>query len=324
MLIDAHVHISLDGKNFRASRETHKTGDNHTIRNILREYKRVGIYILRDGGDNLDVSLRARAIAREEGMIFRTPVYAIYKRGAYGSFLGKPIENIQQFDQEFRNLLLFKPDHLKILATGLLDFNCFGKADGLAFDAQELYHMVRRAKEEDLPVMVHANSAEAVLAAVRAGADTIEHGYYLSEETLNLMAEKETIWIPTLAPVGNLIAYHNDRYASQMDNIKKIYESQKENVWRAYQIGVKIAVGSDAGSHHVYHGQGFWDEVCHLVQAGLNKEDVLRASFVNGIKALRLKNEELALCSGLNRGHDEYGHDQYSDYLLRDFAKRIE
>ncbi len=297
MLIDAHIHIALDGKNFRASREIHKTGHNHTIRNILREYKKVGIYTLRDGGDNLDVSLRARTIAREEGMIFRTPVYAIYRRGAYGSFLGKPVENIQQFDQEFKNLLRFKPDHLKILATGLLDFNCFGKADGMAFAAQELYHMVQRAKEEDLPVMVHANSAEAVSAAVRAGADTIEHGYYLAEEVLYLMAERETIWVPTLAPLGNLIACHSGRYASQMDNIRRIYESQKENVARACQIGVKIAVGSDAGSHQDYHGQVFWDEVRHLVQAGLKKEDVLRASVVNGIKALRLNNGELAPCS---------------------------
>ncbi|NLI92642.1 MAG: amidohydrolase family protein [Peptococcaceae bacterium] len=296
MLIDAHIHISLNGRDFAASRKMHQTSNNDIIKNQLNEYKKLGIYLLRDGGDNLNISFRAREIAREEGMILRTPVYAIYKRGTYGSFLGKPITDLDEFDQEFKNLLRFQPDHLKIILTGLADFNSFGKIDGIAFHDQQLYHMVQSAKDKDLPVMVHANSAKAVQMAVRAGADTIEHGYYLGEEELYQMAEQGTIWIPTLAPIGNLIAYNDSRHQSQMDNILKIYESQTEKVIRANQIGVKIAVGSDAGSRCVNHGQGFWDEVFYLTQAGLKKEEVLKDSFVNGIQALGLRKDELDCC----------------------------
>lgn len=316
MFLDAHIHISLDGRDFRTSRKMHRTGNSDIIRNILKEYKKLGIYLLRDGGDNLDVSLRAREIAREEGMILKTPVYAIYKQGKYGSFLGKPVADRDQFKQEFKRLLLFEPDHLKIILTGLLDFNCYGKVDGTAFSYQELYYMVQSAKEKGLPVMVHANSAEAVQIAVRAGADTIEHGYYVSEEELYLMAEQGTIWVPTLAPLGNLCTYKDTRYAGQMDTITKIYESQKENVRRADQIGVKIAVGSDAGSYGVYHGQGFWDEVSHLVQAGLKQEEVLKASFVNGIRALGLNKYELDNCfkDCESRGINNFCEDIMSKY----------
>jgi hypothetical protein len=76
--------MALDGRDFRNSRiENQKPV---VIRKLLQGYKKKGIYFLRDGGDNLNISLQARDIALEEGMILRTPVYAIYKKGAYGSF----------------------------------------------------------------------------------------------------------------------------------------------------------------------------------------------------------------------------------------------
>jgi predicted TIM-barrel fold metal-dependent hydrolase len=76
MLIDAHVHLALDGINFQAARRQHATPDRFLIREVLLSYKKMGIMALRDGGDNLNVSLTAREIASEEGMIVRTPAYA--------------------------------------------------------------------------------------------------------------------------------------------------------------------------------------------------------------------------------------------------------
>jgi imidazolonepropionase-like amidohydrolase len=293
MYIDAHIHISLNGEDFRAARQAHHPVNHEIIRTLLRKYKESGIYFLRDGGDNLDVSFLAREIAREEGMIFRTPVYAIYKRGAYGNFLGKAIGNPAEFRTEFPKLMAFKPDHLKIILTGLVDFDDFGKVDGVNFRFEELYYMVQSAKDKNLPVMVHASSAEAVRLAVEAGADTVEHGYFLTEEVLHLLKANGTIWVPTLAPLGNLVVYNEARYQLQIENIKKIYQSQKETVKKAYDLGVKLAVGSDAGSYHVYHGRGFWDEVDHFTRAGLSKEQVLAMAWVNGTAALHLRRQEL-------------------------------
>lgn len=294
LFIDAHVHLALDGIDFQNSRRKHKTApDSDVIKDVLRKYKKAGIRFLRDGGDNLNVSLLARELALDEGIILKTPVYAIYKKGRYGSFLGRPVSDMAEFKDEFIRLLSYKPDHLKIPFTGIMDFDQLGKVDGINFTFDELYYMIQTAKDYGLPTMVHAYSPDAVRIAVLAGADTLEHGYYLTEDELYLMAEHKTIWVPTLAPLGNLIDQNDMRFRSQIPTIKQIYEAQKQKVNRAFELGVKVAAGSDAGSPRVYHGQGIFDEIDHLAGAGIDREKVLEAAWINGAKALNLKITEI-------------------------------
>jgi imidazolonepropionase-like amidohydrolase len=67
-----------------------------------------------------------------------------------------------EFKEVYQELFALKADHLKIILTGLVDFNEFGKVDGIAFRFEELSYMTQSAKEHGLPVMVHANTAQAV------------------------------------------------------------------------------------------------------------------------------------------------------------------
>lgn len=296
MLIDAHVHLSLNGIDFQAARRQHAAKpDRSIIRNVLQNYKQMGITALRDGGDNLNVSLTARDLAIEEQMIVRTPVYALYKEGAYGNFLGRPVVGIKEFKQEFSKLIAQRPDHLKIIFTGLLNFDEYGIIDGVNFTAEELYYMIQSAKDKNLPAMVHVSSAEAIRMAILAGADTIEHGFYVTEEELAMMREQGTIWLPTLAPLGNLVASRDNRYADREGIIKKIFNNQQKMVLKAHEMGVKIAVGSDAGAYKVTHVQGYFDEVSYLLEAGLSREEIEKTVFPNGIETLRLTNKELEL-----------------------------
>jgi len=317
ILVDAHVHLALDGIDFQEARLQHKNNPNSIIiTNVLRKYKKMGICALRDGGDNLNVSLLARELALEEGMILRTPGFAIYKQGCYGSFLGKPVADMADFKNVFKKLLASNPDHLKILLTGLVDFNQFGKVDGSHFSYDEMYYMIQTAKDQDLPVMVHTNSAEAVGIAVKAGANTIEHGYFLTENELQLMLEHDTIWIPTLAPLGNLIVSKDSRFTDQLPNIARIYDAQKAQVKKAFELGIKIAVGSDAGSYGVSHGKGFYDEVGHMVMTGISKRAILELATANGIGALNLNNKELDYIFQAKKSVELRNYDEDSSDLL--------
>jgi len=91
------------------------------------------MYILRDGGDGIYASKLAREIAREEGMIYKFPIYALYKKGNYGSFLGNPIASREDFKREFKVLLGHKLDHLKIIMTGIVDFQKYGEVGETSF-----------------------------------------------------------------------------------------------------------------------------------------------------------------------------------------------
>ncbi|SNS67006.1 Amidohydrolase family protein [Anaerovirgula multivorans] len=289
MLIDAHVHVAFNNlynkKLWEAASIDKKI---KYIKEILRRYKKYKISIVRDGGDGLEVSKLAREIAETEGMIYKSPIYAIYKQGHYGAFLGKSIVDVNSFKKEFQILLNNRLDHLKIVMTGMVSFKKYGEVGETAFSIDELKYMVETAKYHNIPVMIHANGEEGVKRAIEAGVDTIEHGYLISEAELYHMAEKSIIWIPTLAPLGNILASDDMRFQKERDVIYRVYDGQIKNIEKAMKIGTKIALGSDAGAYKVGHGSGLLDEIKHFERTGLSRQKIEEMCFENGAKALKL------------------------------------
>lgn len=289
MLVDTHIHIaSNDFFNRESWHDIDIRKRNEYIRNTLKEYKNRGIYILRDGGDGIFASKLARKIAKEENMIYKSPIYAIYKKGYYGSFLGRGITDKKDFKREFKVLLEHDLDHLKIILTGMVSFQEYGQVGETAFTLDELKYMVHTAKEYNIPVMVHANGTEGVSRAISAGVDTIEHAYLISEKEVYRMGERGIIWSPTLAPLGNIISSNDNNFLDNMEIIKKVYEGQVENIKNAMKSGVKVALGSDAGAYRVSHGVGLLDEIHLFEEIGFTRNKIEKMAFENGMLALNL------------------------------------
>ena len=82
MFGECHAHIIMDGLNYKKAIETHREHINDdVIRRHLEEYCKRGITFVRDGGDALGVSSRAKELASEFGIDYRTPAFAIHKNG---------------------------------------------------------------------------------------------------------------------------------------------------------------------------------------------------------------------------------------------------
>lgn len=287
MLIDAHIHIAASSLYTRQGWEAADLNQRiEWVKEIFRQYKKQNIYALRDGGDVISASLLAREIAPLEGIIYKSPIYALYRRGCYGSFIGRPIEDICSFKEEFKNLLSYKPDHLKVILTGLVSFEIYGDVGETAFTYDELKYMVEEAHSNGIPVMAHANGREGVGRAVKAGVDTIEHGYLMTAAELNVIAEKDIVWVPTLTPLGNIIDSRDERFTNEIKTIQKVYDSQVENIRIAAGLGVKIALGSDAGAYKVGHGSGLIDEINHFIRAGFCRYEIEKMCSENGARAL--------------------------------------
>ncbi|NTW71503.1 MAG: amidohydrolase family protein [Eubacteriaceae bacterium] len=296
MFIETHMHIALNGVNAEEYKrklmvDLEKTED--LIRKSLSAYKTRGIIAVRDGGDSLGLFSLARKIAEEEGIIYKTPVQGIFKKGFYGSMIGQPVEDMNDFKSYFRKLMKHKPDFIKIILTGMMSFKNYGYSGETGFDLNELKSIVDRAKDKGLPVMIHANTKDAVQMAIKCKVDTIEHGYYITEEELQGMKEEGIIWVPTLAPLGNIIYSNDVRYKNEVKTIRRIFEEQSEMVKKGYDLGVKIAVGSDSGAYRVYHGSGFFDELIYLNKAGIRKKELMVMAHKNGLEALNITQEEI-------------------------------
>ena len=271
MFGENHAHIFMNALDYRQAVKDHeKVPDEKLIREHLKAYQEKNVSFVRDGGDYLGVSQKAREIALEYGIDYRTPIFAIHKKEHYGGIVGRAFETMKEYAALVREVKKEGGDFIKIMTTGIMDFDTDGSITGAALSFEEVREMVHIAHEEGFSVMSHTNGARAVKEAAMAGVDSIEHGNYADEEALKIMAEKGTIWVPTITVVKNLIG--KGRFFDQV--LLQIWEKGKTNIRKGYELGVNLALGSDAGAYLVPHGQGIMDEWACFREILGDKEDL--------------------------------------------------
>lgn len=257
MFGECHAHVIMNGINYKEAVSLHKNGvQDRVIHDCFREYQKRGITFIRDGGDALGVSARAKKIAPEYGIDYRSPIFAIHREGHYGSIVGKAYTTMKEYHALVLEAKREGADFIKIMTTGLLDFNDQGKITGTPLPEQEVKEMVRIAHGEGMAVMSHTNGVYGVRASIEAGMDSIEHGNYIDEETVEMLAQSGTVWTPTLVTVRNLLGC--GRYEDKV--LLPIIEMGERNLRLAFEKKVNAALGSDAGAYRVFHGQGIYDE----------------------------------------------------------------
>ena len=228
---DLHVHIALPEKEL----------SDEQIRAKLTAYKDAGVTFLRDGGDSRGVSLRAKTIAAELGIDYRTPVFAIYKEGCYGSFLGKSFKDFDEYKSLVDEAERGGADFIKLILSGVVDF-CGGSNDFEPFLTQEeVSLMVGYAHGKGFSVMAHVNGAENIKMALSAGADSIEHGYFMDEQCVDMLASSDTVWVPTIAAVA---AFVGDKKYDQAF-LKQVLADHAKMIKKAWYIGAMIGLGTD-------------------------------------------------------------------------------
>ena len=249
-MVDCHIHMVLDGEDWKTAIHRHAQGvDIPWVHSVLAAYRDAGFTYLRDGGDRWGVGKKARELAGQYGITYRTPLGNLCRAGHYGGFIGETYENFREYAALVRQHREDGADFIKIMISGLMDFDHYGVLTHSGFAPQDIRELTHIAHEEGFSVMAHANGAETVIAAARAGVDSVEHGAYLNEEALWAMREAGTVWVPTLSTIGNL---RNKGRFSQPD-VEKILHSAMENVARFAQKGGLIAPGTDAGAWQVPH-----------------------------------------------------------------------
>ena len=251
MLWDCHIHMVLDGLDWRAAIGRHRDAPREDwIRGVLAEYARQGFGYLRDGGDRWGVGGRARELSGAYGILYKTPLAPLYHRGHYGAFIGTGYSDLREYAALVKRQRELGADFIKIMISGLMDFDRFGVLTEEGLPGEEIRELVHIAHEEGFAVMAHANGARTVEAAARAGVDSVEHGAYLDEEALHAMTENRTIWVPTLSTIGNL----RGKGRFRENAVEAILESALENVRAFADMGGLLAPGTDAGAWAVPHG----------------------------------------------------------------------
>lgn len=272
MFGENHAHIFMNARNYREAVRQQENGvDEEVIHRHFKAYQDKGISFVRDGGDFLHVSQKAKELSGSYGIDYRTPAFAIHHNGHYGKIVGRGFDTLKEYATLVREVKACGGDFIKIMTTGIMDFDTDGSVTESALPFSEVKEMVHIAHEEGFSVMAHTNGARAVREAAVAGADSIEHGNYVDEEAMWAMKENKTVWVPTITVVKNMIGC--GRFSDEV--LEKIWETGSRNIQRGYEIGVQLALGSDAGAYLVPHGQGIKDEwECFQEILGKNNKEV--------------------------------------------------
>lgn len=280
--IDAHVHLALDSLDFFQCLKNWAQPAliEENMQRFLQSYQKLGIVALRDGGDLPAFAWKAKNRVQEgvwSGPQIISVREAVNRAGMYGRFLGRGFKDLPDWRDKERNFFKQGLDQLKIVVTGLIKFDNYQVVGSTQWSIEELSELVEAAHRRGVLVMAHASGAEGISVAIASGVDSIEHGYYMTTEQLVQMREKEIAWVPTVAPIGNILKYPTDRYsAHEIDTLQRILEGQLVQINAAYHLGVRLGVGTDAGAYQVPHAESLYDELDWLVQAGIPRLEVYR------------------------------------------------
>jgi imidazolonepropionase-like amidohydrolase len=305
-LIDCHIHLALDGVNFKqATAQWEHPGDLEARLTLELEcYLSKGVLVVRDGGDRPGIALHtAKAIQKGKlnGPQVLASGQAITRNGKYGSFLGQGINTPAEAGEFIEQQAGLGVSQIKIITSGIVSFSEYGRVGSLQFSLADLSFMVEAAHRLGLRVMAHASSEEAVRTCLQAGVDSIEHGYFLSTESLKAMAHQGVAWVPTVVPVANQVLKPNCRAGYTPDQIKIIsrtYREHQEKLALAHHLGVSLAIGTDAGASGVLHGHAHLEEMQLFAEAGLDNVTVLQSATSKAAKVLGLEKEYGTIAPG--------------------------
>lgn len=234
MFADLHIHMLLSGSDWKAAIAGHQPHPDDTlIKERLSAYESAGISYLRDGGDRFGVCLRAKELAPEYGITYRTPAFPIYKKSHYGSFIGRGWSDFAEYRALLAEAQASGADFIKLMVSGLMDFSAYGVLTEEPLTGAEMHDLIAAAHDLGFAVMAHCNGAKAVKNAVTAEVDSIEHGAYLDDEACHILAESDTVWVPTLSTIGNLIG--SGRFPD--DVAERILRSAQENIQKVANLG---------------------------------------------------------------------------------------
>jgi imidazolonepropionase-like amidohydrolase len=154
----------------------------------------------------------------------------------------------EEMRKAVREEVKYGSDWIKLLVTGA--FQSVGdNPRNVAFSPEELRAAVEEANRLGVPVAAHAHAAEGIKQAVAAGVRSIEHGTYIDDEAISMMAKRGTFLVPTVY-MGDYYA-QGDKLLAQDKNDEYIKHGRGEflaAIARAQRAGVKVVVGLDLGA----------------------------------------------------------------------------
>lgn len=306
-LIDAHVHLngsrSYGYENITVPKALQAIRATKDARSLLQ----AGYTSVRDVGSVVALSLKV-AIDAEEAL--GPNIYAagriISQTGGHADSHSLPLSFLRSAETSsrladgpeecrlaVREMIREGADLIKICTTGGVGSEKDHPHD-VHYTMEEIRAITEEAHRAGRRVASHAQGTDGVKRAILGGVDTIEHGYFLDDEAIELMLQHQVMFVPTLALARVYAAAMKNPYDMPTWRLKKQEEALEhmvESFRKAYQKGVPIAAGADfLGSKLREHGRNS-EELLAMTQWGMTPAEALHASTLQSARVIGIENE---------------------------------
>lgn len=308
-IIDAHAHMIAYEYNLETRLTTPASLTVLKSINNLRTTLEAGVTTVRDaGGSDLGIKLGVEqglvpgprllisiAPLTQTGGLFDLHVGSgatVDMNSMFGRvrhFCGG-VENLRKITREF---LLAGADVIKICSTGSVFRKPPGTRPAAQYTPEEIRAVVYEAKAAGKRTMTHCEGGPGLRHAVEAGIDSIDHGFFLTDEDIELMLKHDTYLVPTLAAVHGILKIidrdpNADINPQSVIVARELVVHHNESIGKAIKAGVKIAMGSDAFGHD--QGENLF-ELELMVRAGMTPMQAIVAATKTGSELLDISDD---------------------------------
>ena len=181
-------------------------------------------------------------------------------------------------------------DLIKVMATGAMLSSETEDSRSIQFTLEELRAAVEIAHDNYKHVAAHCHALQGIENAVEAGVDSIEHCTFADDAVLRRMVERGTSLVPTIC-ASELLFRDPDVLNSMPEFLRQRMTGLKQvhtgAIRRAHELGVNIAMGTDAGTPGNHHGMNGHECVFLVERCGLSPAESIRTATVNAARLLR-------------------------------------
>ena len=290
---NCHVHIMYP-VGFDSKREFSLIEKIFYAQKHCKDYLESGVTFIRVVGteNNYDIQIK-EAIQNND---FQGPhMYCAGKvicmTGGHGWQEGIEVDGKDACLKAVRTQLRSGVDLIKMMATGGVMTK--GVEPGNAqFSVDEMKVMIEEANKAGRKTATHAQSLQGIKNALYAGIDSIEHGCFLDEECLELMKEQNTFLVPTLCAPQCIIdkGVENGVAKYMVDKTLKVKDAHVKSVKKAYEKGIQIALGTDAGTPFNYHNNTAY-EMELLARLSISNMDILKIATINSARCVGVEKD---------------------------------
>ncbi|KID96841.1 amidohydrolase, partial [Metarhizium majus ARSEF 297] len=236
-------------------------------------------------GPNIYSAIGIMSITGGHGDEHNTPLTTVVDAMTYGSMPLGVCDGVEDCTKMVRRMVRRGARVIKVCSSGgVLSLN--DDPEDRQFSDAELKAIVEEAGRSRRAVAAHAIGKAGILAGLRAGVKTIEHGMYMDEEVADVMVKQDAIFVPTQHIVRVLAADYMDQLPEpNKRKLLGLIDKSKESYKLAIRKGVKIALGTDMASSdrksRLSHGHNA-NELVYAVELGMTPLQAIESATANG------------------------------------------